>query len=97
MICTNECWLESFGDDLNLPGYSAFPLPRNVGMKGGLVTYINENFKVKELDHHYVDSMSWEGQFFEINGNGLISKLLLSNLYIPPRTSEDFSIISRTS
>ena len=63
-----------------------------MGVKGGLVTYINENFKVKELDHHYVDSMSWEGQFFEIYGNGLKSKLLLSNLYIPPRTSEDFSI-----
>ena len=59
-ICVNECWLEFFGDDLNLPGYSAFPLPRKVGMKGGLVTYINENFKIKELDL-YEDSFSWEG------------------------------------
>ena len=89
-ICINECWLEFFGEDLNLLGYSAFPLPRKVGTKGGLVTYINENFKVKELDL-YEDSLAWEGQFFDISGNGLKSKLLLSNLYVPPRTSNDFT------
>ena len=88
-ICINECWLESFGEDLHLNGYSAFPLPRITGMKGGLVTYILEDYKVKELSL-YEDSESWEGQFLEIHGNGLRSKLLLSNLYVPPRTTNEF-------
>ena len=88
-ICVNECWLEIFGEDLNLVGYSAFPLPHKVSMKGGLVTYVNENYRVKELDF-YEDSTCWEAQFFEINGNGLNNKLLLSNLYVPPRTTNEF-------
>ena len=86
-ICVDECWLEDFGDDLNLPGYSAFPLTCKVSRKGGLVTYIQENYRVKELDL-YSDSKSWEGQFFEIHSNGLRNKLLLSNLYRPPRSTE---------
>ena len=88
-ICVNECWLESFGEDLNLMGYSSFHLPCKVSMKGGLVTYINENYRTKELDL-YEDSTSWEGQFFEISGNELTSKLLLSNIYIPPRSTNEF-------
>ena len=43
-ICINECWLETFGEDLELSGYSAFPLTRKTGSKGG-VTY----FEVKLL------------------------------------------------
>ena len=89
-ICINECWLETFGEDLDLEGYSAFPLTNRVSKKGGLVTYILEDYKVKDLDL-YQDSDSWEGQFFELQGNGLRTKLLLSNLYIPPRTTNEFT------
>ena len=47
-ICLNECWLEYFGEDLNLLGYTPFILTRKVGLKGGLVTYVQENYKIKE-------------------------------------------------
>ena len=86
-ICINECWLDEYGDDLNLDGYSSFPLSRKVGMKGGLITYILEDYNVNELNV-YTDSTTWEGQFFEIKGNGLRTKLLLGNLYVPPRSNE---------
>ena len=33
----------------------------------------------------YIDSRDWEGQFLEISGHGLKSKLLLANIYHPPR------------
>ena len=46
-------------------------------MKGGLITYVHINYRVKELNL-YSDSKVWEGQFFEINGNGLRAKLLLT-------------------
>ena len=49
-ICINECWLDLFGEDLNIADYKAHPLARKVGMKGGLVTYVNENYKITELD-----------------------------------------------
>ena len=49
-ICINECWLDNFGEDLKLVGYSAFPLFRKVGMKGGLITYVLEDYRIKELD-----------------------------------------------
>ena len=90
-ICINECWLDNFGDDLNLEGYSAFPLTCKTGTKGGLITYVQENYTVKDLKL-YSDSKSWEGQFLEVFGNGLRGKLLLSNIYRPPRTSNDFNV-----
>ena len=89
-ICINECWLENFGEDLNLEGYSAKSLPQKVGLKGGLVTYIQSEYTVKELKL-YSDKTSWEAQFLEISGNGLRAKLALGNIYVPPRTSQDFT------
>ena len=62
-ICINECWLDFFGEDLNLMGYEPFSLTRKCGRKGGLVTYILEDYKVIDLEL-YTDSQSWEGQFF---------------------------------
>ena len=59
-------------------------------MKGGLITYVLTDFRVTDLNL-YSDSKSWEGQFLEITGNDLRTKLLLSNLYVPPRTPEDFN------
>ena len=89
-ICINECWLDIYGEDLDLEGYTAFPLTCKVGRKGGLLTYIQKDYRVSDLNL-YSDSRSWEGQFFEICGNGLRTKLLLGNLYVPPRTSQDFT------
>ena len=81
-ICINECWLEYFGDDLNLMNYSAFHLSRKVGMKGGLITYLHKDFQAKEIDL-YEDSKVWEGQFLEISGSNMNTKLLLGNIYVP--------------
>ena len=94
-LCINECWLDIYGEDLNLEGYLPFPLTERCGRKGGLVTFVLEDYKVKDLDL-YPDSeiegkAAWEGQFLELKGNGLRTKLLLSNLYIPPRTTNDFT------
>ena len=87
--------MDIYGEDLNLEGYLPFPLTERCGRKGGLVTFVLEDYKVKDLDL-YPDSeiegkAAWEGQFLELKGNGLRTKLLLSNLYIPPRTTNDFT------
>ena len=56
-ICINECWIDSFGDDLEIEGYNAHVLSRKVGYKGGLVTYVLKEYDVKPLEM-YEDSMS---------------------------------------
>ena len=89
-ICINECWLEIFGDDLEIQGYHKLFLPRKVGFKGGLVTYIKNCYSSKSLDL-YVESDYWEGQFIEITSDCLTSKLLLANIYVPPRGNNTFN------
>ena len=88
-ICISECWLENFGSDLEIPGYQHKFLPRNGGFKGGLITYIKDSYEINDLNL-YKNSNSWEGQFIEVKGNGLRNKLLLSNIYIPPRGRVNF-------
>ena len=78
-ICINECWLEDLGEDLFLDDYNAFSLTKKVGAKGGLVTYLLKDYSTTDLGL-YQDSNTWEGQFLELNGNGLKSNLAIVNL-----------------
>ena len=89
-ICINECWLETFDDDLNIDGYNAFPLLRKVGAKGGLVTYILNDYTTIDLEM-YQGSQAWEGQFLELKGNGLRAKTMVGNIYVPPRGRGNFT------
>ena len=94
-ICINECWLEQFASDLNLEDYSPFSLPRKVGSKGGLLTFIHNSYQVNELNL-YKESKEWEGQFFEVTGGDLSKKVILGNLYVPLRGSESFAEFHRS-
>ena len=78
-ICLQESWL-SEDDDIfmyQLDGYTCSP-------KGGLVIYLHENFTYSTVAL-YERSDVWEGQFIQISGNELSFKLLLGNVYRPPR------------
>ena len=75
---------------MKLAGYTAYTLTQKTGTKGGLISYILNDYTVKDLNL-YVESKSWEGQFLEVQGNGLKSKLILNNLYVPPRSSNEFT------
>ena len=85
-ICLEESWL-SQDDDISmyqLDGYTCISEGRKCSPKGGLVIYLHENFTYSTVAL-YERSEVWEGQFIQISGNELSFKLLLGNVYKPPR------------
>ena len=85
-ICLQESWL-SQDDDISmyqLDGYTCISEGRKCSPKGGLVIYLHENFTYSTVAL-YERSDVWEGQFIQISGNELLFKLLLGNVYKPPR------------
>ena len=89
-ICLQECWIT---DDANLShiqieGYTFISNQSIVGRKGGLITFLNNKYNYKTLSHQNLSTI-WEGQFLEINGFELNKKLLLGNIYRPPRNSQE--------
>ena len=53
VICCQETWLDDVNDDLNIDGYQTFCLKRTCSLKGGLVTYVRNDFKVKKIVTEY--------------------------------------------
>ena len=60
---------------------------------GGLICYIQEKFSVKNLNL-YASSQIWEGQFFEISSDDH-EKIVLGNVYRPPRNNNNNESIER--
>jgi hypothetical protein len=91
-ILIQETWLAE-NDDLSLlqlRGYNMISKGKTCGRKGGLSVYLDEAYTHRVLNFPYTSSF-WENQFLEISGNGLLKKLLLWNIYRPPRdTFSDF-------
>ena len=86
-------------DDANLShiqieGYTFISNQSIVGRKGGLITFLNNKYNSKTLSHQNLSTI-WEGQFLEINGFELNKKLLLGNLFRPPRNSQENYNINR--
>ena len=90
--CKNET-LELY----NIPGYQAIPLGRQCGRKGGLMIYLNEiySYTPRQL---YTPSIHWEGLFIDIthkHNEVLPNKIILANIYRPPRDNNSNSSIDR--
>ena len=85
-ICLQECWLANGQDisQIQLKGYQCIYQNQTCGRKGGLIIYLNENFKykIKQIPGH---SHIWESQFVEVYGGGLSKSVILGNIYRPPR------------
>ena len=85
-ICLQESWL-SQDDDISMyqrDAYTCISEGRNGSSKGGLVIYLHKHFTYSTVAL-YERSDVWEGQFIQISGNELSYKLLLGNVYRPPR------------
>ena len=86
-ICLQETWMNenSVGYDMfNIPGYTPITLPATCSKHGGLIIYLQESFQFNRLDL-YVNSPEWEGIFIEVSGECLSKKVVLCNIYRPPR------------
>ena len=92
-LLIQEAWLDDKHcegqalNDYHIPGYHTIPLGRKCGRKGGLVIYLNEKYSYKKRNL-YKNSVDWEGLFIDVthmNGEKLINKITLANIYRPPR------------
>ena len=85
-ICLQVSWL-STDDDISpfqLDGYTCISQGKTCSNKGGLIIYLNETFKYKPLQntHRYE---TWEGQYIQVHGGGLSKKIIIGNIYRPPK------------
>lgn len=84
-ICIQESWLNATDDIslFNLAGYTCFSKGKSCSNKGGLMIYLNETYDTRILDVGTFDG--WELQVIEISGDNLKKKVILCNVYRPPR------------
>ena len=94
-INLQETWLpdpESANYDIfNIPGYNLIAQGRKCGTKGGLVTYLKENYTYL-IRKVYKESKHWEGLFIDVTSENLQRKITIANIYRPPR--DNYSNIS---
>ena len=98
-ICLQECWTSKNTDfkQFEIPHYKLIPQGFECTVRGGLLTYVHEEFTHTELKNKKKSPKNiWEFQKVEISGKRLQHKINLTNLYRPPRyntnnaTMEDF-------
>ena len=85
-ICLQESWLSDTDDTslLNIPGYNLIHQGTRCSKHGGLIIYLHEKFTYTKKNF-YESSTRWEGLFIEIYHERIKSKLILGNIYRPPR------------
>ena len=94
-ICLQETWLKGPNPDTslyNIPNYTAISLGATCSSHGGLTIYLHNSFQYRILDL-YTPSNIWEGQFIEIYGPNIPKKIVLCNIYRPPRDNNSNRII----
>ena len=90
IICLQETWLSEQCDVslLSLEGYNFIMKGKHCSAHGGVAIYLHTKYNYKILN--ICDSDTWDGQFIEISSddiifNGNSNKLILCNIYRPPR------------
>ena len=89
-ICIQETW-QSDSDDMSiyeLDGYNLISQGHICSSHGGLAIYLRDSFDYKTLPI-YKNSEIWEGHFIEISSNLAQTKIVLGNIYRPPRDVND--------
>ena len=90
MICVQKTWLAE-GADLTLYQLDGYDLITKGFMSSthrGLAIYVNSMFNYTSLSL-FNGSNIWEGQFLEISKHDLNKKIIIGNLYRPPRDIND--------
>ena len=89
-ICIQETWItdESKLPLVSLEGYECFHVKPTSSSHGGLITYVDNEFDVsvtKKIDNSTV----WEGLFLELTHRSLNNKIIVGNIYKPPRDNNN--------
>ena len=68
----------------NIPNYELISQGYKCGRKGGLIIYLHELYK-GTCKNIYKESKDWEGMFIDVTSPLLKNKIILGNVYRPPR------------
>ena len=80
MIVTPQIHINIF----DIPKYNLIAQSRKCGRKGGLFIYLHENYKGTR-NNIYKESIDWEGLFIDVTSPLLPNKIIIGNVYRPPR------------
>ena len=89
-ICLQESWLTDNSDTsfFHLAGYKLISQGKHCSSHGGLLIYLSDEYDFKLLSLHKPSEL-WEGQFIEVNSSTLHHKIVIGNIYRPPRNLKD--------
>ena len=90
VICIQESWLCATFDTtlLRLDGYNLISQPRSCSLHGGLMVYVQENYKAV-VTHSVSTSDIWEGLFVKITDESFKNDIIVGNIYKPPRNNNN--------
>ena len=87
ILILQETWLGIHDDTsyLNIEGYNFFSQPSRISKHGGLAIYIKTNLTHKHITTVNSQSLIFESLFFEISLGKKHKKIIIGNIYRPPR------------
>ena len=85
-ICLQESWLSNDADLslFKLDNYNIISKGKTCSAHGGLVIYLHNSYRHKNILTN-VKSDIWEGQFISVINEKTNNKLIIGNVYRPPR------------
>ena len=90
IFCIQESWLSDNADLslIQLENYKCISQDYKCSAHGGLIIYIKSKYKFDKIEYN-INSNIWEGLFMEITGDSLANKVIVGNIYKPPRNNND--------
>ena len=85
-VCVQETWLRKNDDTslVHIPGYNLIHQGLQCSEHGGLIIYLSDTFTYRIRDIG-ISSSRWEGLFIDVFHDNLKSKVIIGNVYRPPR------------
>ena len=89
-ICLQETWLSNDQDAsvFSIAGYQLIHLGKKCSSHSGLAIFLSDSFSYLIKSVHD-DSALWDGLFIEVSGELLCDKIIIGNIYRPPRLNNN--------
>ena len=85
VIILQETWLDIDPKTFELENFVSFDQPRTCSQHGGLKTFVRNNFTAKKLEI-FDRCETFDGLFVEIKDPTSNKKIVIANIYKPPKT-----------
>ena len=98
VITLQECIISKATncDAFKIPGYELIAKGKMCSEKGGLITYVRDDFTGTERTGLYTKSDIFEAQFVDVSGPLIKNKkITIGNFYRPPRRNENLTLMGQ--